>query len=188
MPRLRRLRWWLGALVVVAGFAIALQLTTPSGTDGRAATSGSPFIAGGGAAPGFTLSYLDGSLAQLSLAGLRGRPVIVNFWASWCTPCRKEMPLLEAAYRRLSSRIAFVGIDTNDTRAAAAAFAHEVRVTYPLVFDPNGSVADEYGLFGLPTTVFVDASGRIVGRELGQLDRASLQVALDKLGVVGANP
>lgn len=186
--RLRRLRRWLFAPAVIAGLAVALQLTTPSGSGGHATTAGSSFIPGGGTAPAFTLSDLEHTSARLTLAAFRGRPVIVNFWASWCTPCRKEMPLIEATYRHLSSRIAFVGIDSNDTRSAAVAFAHEVGVSYPLAYDPGGSVASGYGLLGLPTTVFVDANGRIVGRELGQLDPAGLQLALQKLGVAAAKP
>ena len=129
---------------------------------------------GGGTAPAFALSELTDPSATLSLARLRGRPVLVNFWASWCVPCRKEAPLLEAAYRRVGGRVAFVGVDTNDTRGAALSFLHEFGVTYPSVYDPHGTAATAYGLFGLPTTVFVSPGGRILERNVGVLTSGSL--------------
>jgi cytochrome c biogenesis protein CcmG/thiol:disulfide interchange protein DsbE len=143
-------------------------------TSGPASAGPKLVTFGAGAAPGFALAELSDSSATLSLAQLRGRPVLVNFWASWCVPCHKEAPLLEAAYRRVGGRVAFVGVDTNDTRAAALSFLHQFGVTYPSVYDPHGTAATAYGLFGLPTTVFVSPKGRILERNIGALSSGSL--------------
>jgi cytochrome c biogenesis protein CcmG, thiol:disulfide interchange protein DsbE len=103
---------------------------------------------------------------------------VVNFWASWCGPCTTEMPHLESAFRAGGGRIRFLGIDSGDTRGAAIAFLASVHATYPTVFDPSERAASAYGLFGLPTTVFVSPQGKVLGRHFGQLDTASLQAAL----------
>ncbi len=129
---------------------------------------------GGGPTPGFALPELTDPSATLSLAQLKGRPVLVNFWASWCVPCRKEMPVLEATYRRVGDRVAFLGVDTNDTRAAALSFLRQTGVTYPSAYDPHGTAATAYGLFGLPTTVLVSPEGRILERNVGALSSGSL--------------
>ncbi len=129
-------------------------------------------------APAFALPSLTNSPATISLASLRGRPLVINFWASWCVPCRTEMPLLEKAFRAEHGRVQFLGIDSNDTPGAARAFLKQIGVTYPAVSDGGGSVAIRYGLFGLPTTVFISASGAIVGRSIGELHPNSLPTAL----------
>ncbi len=181
--RRRRPRWWAVAIgLVLSATAVALvvrpSLVKVSGPGGDAPK----FVTfGGGAAPAFTLSELIDPSATLSLAKLRGRPVLVNFWASWCVDCRKEAPLLEAAYRRVGARVTFVGVDTNDTRAAALSFLHEFGVTYPSVYDPHGTAATAYGLFGLPTTVFVSPGGRILERNVGVLTSGSLDQGITLL-------
>ena len=129
-------------------------------------------------APGFSLPDLQAPAQTVSLAQLRGKGVVLNFWGSWCAPCRTEMPLLESAYISDRRSLRFVGIDCDDTRTAAAAFAARVHVTYELLFDPAETVASAYGLYGLPTTVFVSPDGRMLGRHIGQLDRATLRAAL----------
>ncbi len=182
-PMLRRRhlsRWWLVAPLLLIGLGIALAITQPRGST-RGTTVGSSFVAGGGRAPGFSLSNLEEPTDHVSLAKYRGRPVVLNFWASWCVPCRKEMPLLEATYHRDSAGVVFVGIDTNDTRSAALAFARETGVSYPLASDPGGTAATNYGLFGLPTTVFIDRTGHIVGREVGELHGDTLSFGLARL-------
>jgi cytochrome c biogenesis protein CcmG/thiol:disulfide interchange protein DsbE len=115
---------------------------------------------------------------MLSLASFWGRPLVVNFWASWCVPCRTEMPLLEQAYQAHHGRIAFIGIDANDSRGAAMAFLKQVHVTYPVVSDAPNQTAILYGLFGLPTTVFISARGMDVGRHIGELNASTLQASL----------
>jgi cytochrome c biogenesis protein CcmG/thiol:disulfide interchange protein DsbE len=133
------------------------------------------------AAPQFQLVDLRDPTAQVALSDFRGRPVVVNFWASWCVPCRKEMPALEAVYEKVKDRIAFVGVNHRDARGDALAFLRETRVRYPVGFDPDGNTATAYGLVGIPTTIFIDESGREVERSLGKLSQDELQQTLDRL-------
>jgi cytochrome c biogenesis protein CcmG/thiol:disulfide interchange protein DsbE len=121
-----------------------------------------------------------GRSGNLSLSSLRGNVVVVNFWASWCGPCREEAPDLEATSRAYRSRgVRFLGVDERDDEAAALAFVREFDITYPSVFDPSGALADDYALLGLPTTVVVDRNGQIVYRFTGYLDAPVLRSALD---------
>jgi cytochrome c biogenesis protein CcmG/thiol:disulfide interchange protein DsbE len=113
-------------------------------------------------APVFRLHRLDRP-GRLSLAGLRGRPVIINFWASWCIPCKKEAPLLESVWHRYRDRgLVVLGVDINDLRGDARRFARENNMTYPLVYDGPGATTTRYGLTGVPETFFVARDGRLV--------------------------
>jgi len=110
---------------------------------------------------------------RLSLASFRGRPLIINLWASWCIPCRREAP----AIRRFTAenpRIAFVGIDVNNDRGDARAFARRAGWTHPSIYDPNGQIAERLDVGGLPSTIYVDAAGRIRGRTPGEINYALL--------------
>jgi cytochrome c biogenesis protein CcmG/thiol:disulfide interchange protein DsbE len=114
-------------------------------------------------APGFTLPRIDAS-GKLSLASLKGKAVVINFWASWCAPCKQEVPRLEAAYRRWSARgVVFVGIDGQDFVGDAKRFATKLGITYPIVHDGPGSTIDRYGVTGFPETFFVGRDGKLVG-------------------------
>lgn len=113
--------------------------------------------------PAFTLERLDGSGA-MSSRELEGHPVVLNFWASWCAPCREEAPLLERKWREYEDRgIRFVGVVIKDTPEFALRFAKRFDVTYPMLFDPQRVLARKMGLVGLPQTYFIDASGRLIG-------------------------
>ncbi|HUY63006.1 MAG TPA: TlpA disulfide reductase family protein [Acidimicrobiales bacterium] len=139
-------------------------------------------------APTFSLADLGMPTRTISLADFRGKRLVLNFWASWCYPCRTEMPLLESAWQSERGRVTFVGIDSNDTRVSAIDFMEKVHATYPALFDPSGQVATAYGLFGLPTTVFISATGKMLGRHIGQIDAVTLQAALRKaFGIAGAS-
>jgi len=127
-----------------------------------------------GAAPDFDLPRIGAPQERVTLADVAGQPLVVNFWASWCVPCRKEMPALQAAAERLAGQVRFVGINHQDGATAAADFEVDVGVTYPSGHDPDGGVARDYGVLGLPTTVLVDASGRIVARTLGEVTEDEL--------------
>ena len=120
-------------------------------------------------APEFSVARL-GQAGSVNLSDFRGRPVVMNFFASWCPPCREELPTLSAAQRRVGGTVAFLGIDVSDTTPAALDLVRSSGVTYPLGVDPDYKVADSlYHLRGLPSTVFIDAKGHISGTVLGQL-------------------
>jgi cytochrome c biogenesis protein CcmG/thiol:disulfide interchange protein DsbE len=131
-------------------------------------------------APVFALPELKDPRRHLSITAFRGRPLVVNFWASWCHPCRAEMPLLEAQYRADGGSVRFLGIDTNDTRGSALEFLAREHVTYPsLVLGNRASpLVRDYGLIGLPITAFISAGGTLMGRHIGQMNAATLRVAL----------
>jgi cytochrome c biogenesis protein CcmG/thiol:disulfide interchange protein DsbE len=167
---------WLAAFIFVAAlvsYAIWQGVSTSSPTDTNVLTNRT-----GASATGFSLPSVSASTRVLSLNTFRGRPLVVNFWASWCVPCRTEMPLLEKAFRSERGKVAFLGIDTNDTPGAARAFLAKVHVTYPVASDPTGSVAATYGLFGLPTTIFISSTGKVIGRHIGQFTADTLSTAL----------
>ena len=107
-------------------------------------------------------------------AGLGGRPVVVNLWATWCEPCRTEMPILQAAHDRYGARVQFLGVNTKDRPEWAAEFLQEVKVTYPQVVDSDGTLLNSLRLPGLPVTVVVDARGGIAGRQIGQISEQRL--------------
>ena len=111
---------------------------------------------------------------RVSLASLAGRPAVVNFWASWCGPCRKEAPELKRLDRQLGGRARLVGVDWSDNAASARAFIRKAGWTYPNLRDGGGAVGNRYGLRGLPTTFILDGRGRIVRQMTGPQTVASV--------------
>lgn len=129
------------------------------------------------AAPAFTLPRLDQD-GTLSLASLRGKAVVLNFWASWCIPCREEAPRLVAAWEKWRTRdVVIVGIDAQDFKSDAREFMKRYGITYPIVHDGPGSTLGRYGITGFPETFFVNRDGELVGEHVQgpitaeQLDR-----------------
>jgi cytochrome c biogenesis protein CcmG/thiol:disulfide interchange protein DsbE len=126
--------------------------------------------------PAFRLPNLIPGGTAVTAAELRtGPPVVLNFWGSWCPPCKEEMPALQAVHRALGDKVRFVGIDEEDTRAAALAFLHRVGVTYPSGFDGDGGVAEEkFRINGDPTTYFI-AGGKMLDFHEGRLTEGALR-------------
>jgi cytochrome c biogenesis protein CcmG, thiol:disulfide interchange protein DsbE len=118
------------------------------------------------AAPNFTLERIDRK-GELSLSSFRGRAVVLNFWASWCIPCREEAPVLEDAWRRHRRRgLVVLGVDVQDFARDARRFARRYGMTYPLVRDGPGKTMTSYGVTGVPETLFVNRRGKLVGGRL----------------------
>ncbi len=133
---------------------------------------------------------LRGALAdgRVALRELRGYPVVINFWASWCVPCKAEAPLLAASARAHAGKVAFLGIDVQDLTSDARRFLRRHGASYVSVRDGGGSVYSSYGLTGVPETYYLDRRGRIVAHSLGQLSRDELEegIALARRGAAAA--
>ena len=162
-----RHRLWLlvGVAVALAAAAASLLVSDTSGLSGD--------DRGAAAAP-FSLPDLRAAGRTVSLADFRGRPVVLNFWSTTCGPCRQEMPALAAVARRYPDRVAFVGVDHEDSRVDALHFLAVTGVRYPVGSDPPGATAEAYRLRGLPTTVFIQADGTVLLRHTGALTERQL--------------
>jgi cytochrome c biogenesis protein CcmG, thiol:disulfide interchange protein DsbE len=157
------------AVFVVAAIAVSLATTSPGApkTYPRAASFSLPALGASGA-----------SGQHVSLSQYTGKPVIINFWASWCTPCQQETPLLASWYKQQHGKVVLLGLDENDSASAAEKFAQAKGVTYPLGFDPNVTVAPAYGVDALPQTFFLNAKHQIVDHVVGGVTTASLDKGL----------
>jgi cytochrome c biogenesis protein CcmG, thiol:disulfide interchange protein DsbE len=113
-------------------------------------------------------------------ARLAGRPMVVNLWATWCEPCREEMPMLQAAQKRYGARVQFVGVNTKDRPDWAAEFLEEVQVTYPEVVDFDGQLLASVRSLGLPVTLVLDSQGQLVGRQIGRITEKRLIELIDE--------
>lgn len=131
-------------------------------------------------APPFSLALLDGNTFQLS--DHKGKPVLINFFASWCLPCREEMPVLEKIVRRYRSEgVVFLGIAVDDTEEKMKDFIKRYGVTFPVGLDKTAEIQKSYNLYGIPTTYFIDKDGIINYSHSGAVTEELLKHELDKL-------
>jgi cytochrome c biogenesis protein CcmG/thiol:disulfide interchange protein DsbE len=151
----------------VAASLVAVGVVA-SGSAGSAGTAPAP------AAPSFSLAVLGHSGQKVALSDYAGRPLIVNFFASWCEPCQQETPLLARFYRTEHGKVAIVGLDENDVLGSAMSFTRKEGVGYPVGFDPEVIAASAYGVAGLPQTFFLNAKHRIVDRVFGAVTLADI--------------
>lgn len=160
---------WIIAAVAV-GFLIILGY-------GLRTQSGSPI---GAPAPDFTLSLFDGR--ELSLADLHGSVVVVNFWASWCVPCRDEAPALKRVWLEYEDQgVVFVGVNFKDATAKATAFIEEFDITYPNGPDPYNRISKAYHITGVPETFLIAKDGRLAEWYIGPITEARLRATLEEL-------
>jgi cytochrome c biogenesis protein CcmG, thiol:disulfide interchange protein DsbE len=127
----------------------------------------------GTVAPAFTLRRLDGQ-GNVSLAAYRGKAVVLNFWASWCNPCKSEAKVLQRDWTRYRDRVVFVGIDYHDLASDARHFVDVHALTFPMLEDGSGRVTGRYGISQVPETYVVSAEGRIVAHLAGPITNPSL--------------
>lgn len=172
--------------VPVAGVAVALTV----GLVGLVSCSGGnthdPYVSPGKrhAAPALSGKDLDGK--QVNLASSRGKTTVVNFWASWCSPCRAESDGLRAAAQALPG-VSFVGVDVTDTRSNAVAFVRNHKLPYPSVFDNEEDVATAWLVSGLPQTFVVDAQGRVAARFPGAVTQQELTDMIHRVEASGTS-
>lgn len=166
-----RLRWLVlapvVALFVVAGFA--LFSVRPGAEVGKPAAS-------------FSLPSVTDPDSTITLERLVGsRPVVLNFWASWCEPCKQEAPEFKRAAEAFGDRVTFLGVDMLDGPGPAARFMKSAKIPYPSVSDVRGVTSKRYGITGVPETIFIDRDGIVAGRYIGALRRGELMRLVEDL-------
>lgn len=163
--------------VLGAGLAVSLPLLVilfaNLGRDPHSVES--PLI--GRPAPAFSLSPVDGG-PPVSLASLKGRPVVLNFWATWCIPCIEEHAALASAAKRWGDGTQFLGVVYEDEAPLVERFLEQRGRAYPSLLDGDGKAAIAYGVYGVPETYFIDAQGTIVAKFVGPLDPPTLDAHL----------
>jgi thiol-disulfide isomerase/thioredoxin len=163
------------AILVLTVVAVSVGVTA-----GRSSGSSEPSQA----AASIDLPLLADPGREWSLGAQRGVPQIVNFWASWCTPCRTEMPEIDRIVGDSNGQIGAVGINIWDKPDAALSLMRELGITYPLVTDPGGNTAAAFEVTALPTTLLIDGDGRVVARATGRPTGEELrQLISDELGL-----
>jgi len=167
----RRLR----AAAFAAGALLAFGPGPASAMDPLFEALAVTHVSGGAPAPDFALATPDGK-QHLSLASLRGKVVLLNFWATWCPPCREEMPSIERLHQEFRNQgLAVVAVDLQESPKQVARFMRDFRLNFPAVLDAEGKVAAQYQVRALPATFLVDRAGRVVGQALGPRDWASAE-------------
>lgn len=161
---------------VGASVIVAVVLVGPRGASTGYMASGEPLTL-----PAEQLAPVSAEEFAGILVGQRGIPVVVNVWASWCAPCRTEMPLLDRAAEEYEGRVTFLGVASKDSRGAAAGFLEDIGVDYPSLFDASGDIRADLGLRGFPTTYLFDRDGNLREAVVGGISEQRLAAQLEDL-------
>ena len=167
----------LGLVLIVIGASVD-QRGAPATPQSAAVLEPAPFV--GSPAPDFDVVTPDGE--RIRLSDLRGQGVLINFWATWCGPCRAEMPTLQAIYDQQKARgFTIVGINLREPARPIQRFMQELGLTFPVALDPEGSVAARYQAINIPASFFVDRDGIIRARYLGPMSRQVMDASLEAI-------
>lgn len=164
-------------LVILIGLGIIFRVVLTA----WATRAAEPPPAIGEKAPFFSLKDLGGKAIRLD--DFSGKVMIVNFWATWCVPCRDEMPLLQQFAMEYGQNAVVVGIDLDEPRDLVASYAENYQIGFPILLDEGSKVADRYLIHGFPTTIFIDAEGRISAIHIGKLSQATLSELSKQAGL-----
>jgi peroxiredoxin len=129
----------------------------------------------------FELTSLSGGTVKLSQ--FRGQAVMINFWGTWCPPCRNEMPLLQSVYETNQPDLVILAVNVNDTVGSVERFVEEMGLTFPILMDDTGSVRSQFQVRGYPTTYFIDREGVLREQFIGELNQEQIDEYLAKIGV-----
>ena len=183
--------WWPMAAGIVIGvvlgavifFGVPTQAVAPAAeVELQPVPVNEPGLLLGSPAPEFELSRADGG--SVSLADYRGQVVLLNFWATWCLPCRSEMPLIQQTYDDLGGQgFVALGVNFDEPATAVSSFAEELELDFPLLLDPGGEVQRLYRVIGYPTSVMLDREGRISAYHIGILAKSQLDDYLEQAGL-----
>jgi peroxiredoxin len=196
LPGGRRLPGGVGWAVVLAVVVLAVMVFV-AGTGGSGSgdgdvvrldngatqspepSNGDVGVGVGSTVPSLVLAGLDGQ--PVALDDYRGTPLVVNFWASWCPPCLREMPDFEEVSRQRGGEVTILGLNLRESAETAATLVDRTGVTYDLALDSDGDAARAFGVMNMPTTAFIDRSGTVVEVHAGALDAAELNARIDAL-------
>ena len=172
------MKHWKNLVIVL--IVLSLGIVACAGADAESGMTAPEGINTGNRARDFTLKSLDGE--ELSLSDFRGDVVLINFWATWCGPCRAEIPDFEQVYGKHKDKgFMILGLNQQESPGVIEPFAEELGMTYPVLLDEQGQVMSEYRILGLPTSVLVDRDGVIQLRHTGTMTAAQLESQLDDL-------
>jgi len=185
-PKIFKTRWFWGLVILLAiglggAWILYSQAVTTGGVTGGDAAALAPAPVAGHPAPDFALQTLDGETVRLS--DFAGKPVLVNFWATWCGPCRAEFPDFQEASVDNADKLVIIGINntTADQPDLVDDFVAEMGATFPIVLDQDGKVSESYQIRGLPTTIFVDRDGIVNEVFTGPINKAYIEAKLNEL-------
>lgn len=173
----------IATVIILVIYAVAVSLMTssvtaksPQSTQYTGVQNGGPMV--GKQVPPVTLPSLVSASQSFSLKKYIGHPLVLNFFASWCVPCKTELPEFASLAKKDAGKVQFVGIDENDTRSSGQGIVKSTRVSYPTGFDGSGSLVQPFHLIGLPTTLFINSKGVIVRYIAGQISSSTLKAGI----------
>ncbi len=174
-----RLMWafvWVVSALLGSAWIVYSRESAPLPLDTNALPAG-PLS--GYLAPDFSLTNLQGE--EVNLSDLRGRPIILNFWATWCGPCRIEMPDLQNVWRQYNGSVLVIGVNNSEPADRVTSFILEMGVTYPILLDDSAATASLYQVSALPSTFFIDSQGVVQDRIIGIVNEAVMLDRLEKM-------